>query len=80
MGNSLGGALGTTGDECMIQVDDWVRFTRNGTLFIGRVEYIRHVERLGNYYASDVELITSCGVLAEDEVLEVRRLSLAWSK
>ena len=53
-----------------IIVGDWVRFHRNGCLYIGVVEYIK----LGDSYPYKKELIVSCGTLYEDEVLEVRRL------
>lgn len=54
------------------QVDDWVRFHRNGVLHIGVIEYARVQPR----YPNDNEYVLSCGIVSESEVLEARRAQL----
>ncbi len=51
------------------ELGDWVRFQRNGILFIGVVEYRRKLE----HWPNKIELVTTCGTLYEDDVLECRR-------
>lgn len=50
-----------------VELDDWVRFYRDGELVIGVVQYVR-LDLL-----QKVILSTTAGEVSEDNVLEIRK-------
>lgn len=52
------------------EVGDWIRFMRDSRLVIGEVRY---VER--DRWGGDATVVTDCGSVSSDEVLEIRRAS-----
>lgn len=55
-------------------VGDWIRFSNEGQLAIGVVEYIREPTYYEGLANRGLVLITSNGTLRESEVLEIRRV------
>jgi hypothetical protein len=54
------------------QVGDWVRFYRGGVLVIGTVEYV-YESRSG---IAHWNVMTDVGGTTEEEILEIRRVTL----
>lgn len=55
------------------QLGDWVRYHRNGCLYIGVIEYVK--EKTSSY-PYEKQFVVSNGVVGESEILEARRTSV----